>query len=89
MKAKIILNSNLLSKNTILHLHRQYAYQMKAKIILNSYLSSKNTIGYENFLKKDEFQNFLLRFSEKKIFRTQIFQHFFFNTPKILFWNDF
>ena len=62
---------------------------MKAKIILNSYLSSKSTIGYENFLKKDEFQNFLLRFSKKKKFRTQIFKHFFFNTPKILFWNDF
>ena len=47
---------------------------MKAKIILNLCLSSKSTIGYENFLKKDEFQNFLLRFSKKKNFECKFFK---------------
>ena len=58
---------------------------MKAKIILNSYLSSKSKIGYENFLKKDEFQNFLLRFSKKKNFESKFFNISFSIPPKFCF----
>ena len=38
---------------------------------------------------KISISKFLLGFSKKKKFWAQIFQNFFFKTPKILFWNDF
>ena len=74
-------------KITILHLHGQYAYQMKAKIILNLYLSSKSTIGYENFLKKNNFKIFYFDFQRKKISNTN-FSKFLFQYPQnfILEW---
>ena len=58
---------------------------MKAKITLDLNLSSKSTIGYENFLKKNNFKIFCFDFHRKKKFRTQIFQKEIIQPPKTNF----
>ena len=83
---KLVFGLSIFEKLKPLHLFEYtHRYQMKAKIILNSYLSSKSTIGYENFLKKDEFQNFLLPFSKKKNFECKFFNISFSIPPKFYF----
>ena len=58
---------------------------MKAKIILNLYLSSKSTIGYENFLKKNNFKIFCFDFQRKKNFKRKFFKISFSIPPKFYF----
>ena len=72
-------------KSVIFDQYRQYIHQMKAKIISNWYFIIKSTIWFIKFFENWIFQNFRFRFYKKNFFRTQIFQNFWKQPPKLLF----
>ena len=67
----------------------QHIHQIKAKIILNSNLLSKNAILHDFFCKNQISKIFASILMKKKNFQTEIFQKFYFTTPKLLFSNGF